>query len=213
MDEAMTLLENVEDGVLKIIVTRGSGGRGYAAPHEINTTRVLARFPLPEYSFDFWNDGVAVKTCETRLGVNPALAGIKHLNRLEQILARAELENSKCQEGLMLDTDNNVIEGTMSNLFCVKNGDLITPDLSRCGVKGVIREEVIKIAREVGLDPNETVFPLEVLYHSDEVFICNSVIGIWPVHQVDAQKFNIGPISHQISQKLSIQRRGVEYVA
>ena len=211
--EAMALCENIEEGVLKIIVTRGSGGRGYTLPAEINATRVLACFPLPDYPAEYWNDGVALKICETRLGMNPSLAGIKHLNRLEQILARAELNDANYQEGLMLDTENNVIEGTMTNLFCVRDGELLTPDLSRCGVKGIIRDQVIKAAKEMGIDMHETTITLQALYNSDEIFICNSVIHIWPVRQLDAHEFMIGPITQRVTQQLNRQGHGRKNVA
>ena len=126
-------------GVLKIIITRGGGGRGYRAPSPSavlatgGVTRMLALYPWPDYPAAFWSEGVAVRVCATRLGCNPALAGIKHLNRLEQVLARNEWDDASVAEGLMLDPQGSVIEGTMTNLFVVRNGQLLTPDVSQCG--------------------------------------------------------------------------------
>jgi 4-amino-4-deoxychorismate lyase len=183
-------------------------------------TRVLAMFPAPQYPKDCWSEGVVVKVCETRLGINPALAGIKHLNRLEQVLACAEWDSTDphsadIQEGLMLDINNNVIEGTKSNLFCVKNGELYTPDLSLCGVKGIIREQVFKHARQAGLNVHEIQMELSGLYQAEEIFLCNSLVGLWPVRLLDDQPFKPGPVRHQLAESLrkNEKEHGVENVA
>ena len=107
--------------VLKIIVTRGSGGRGYRQPDVIQPTRVLSLHPYPDYPEIYKEQGIVVRFCSTCLGLNPSLAGIKHLNRLEQVMARFEWNDPAIQEGLMLDVNGHVIEGTMTNLFYVKN--------------------------------------------------------------------------------------------
>ena len=211
--EAMSLCENIGDGVLKLIITRGEGGRGYMVPDEIMTTRIVAMFPAPKYSEDCWSKGIVVRVCDTRLGLNPALAGIKHLNRLEQVLARAEWNDAEIHEGLMLDAENYVIEGTMSNVYCVKNNELITPDISRCGVKGIIRDQVIKIAQKLGINMYETNFTLDTLYDSDEIFVTNSVIGLWPVRQLENHQFKVGTVSQQISEILNNKKHGIENVA
>ena len=115
--------------VLKLILTRGSGGRGYRQPDVIQTTRVLSLYPFPDYPDIYKEQGITARFCDTRLGLNPALAGIKHLNRLEQILARAEWTDPDIQEGIMLDMNDHVIEGTMTNLFYIKNNTLYTSSL------------------------------------------------------------------------------------
>ena len=180
----------VAQGVLKIIITRGSGGRGYRAPSSSaaltkgGTTRILALYPWPEYPATFWSEGVAVRVCATRLGRNPALAGIKHLNRLEQVVARSEWDDGDVPEGLMLDTQGNVIEGTMTNLFVVCNGQILTPDVSQCGVAGVMRGWVLACARAAGIPAAITALTLDTVTAADEVFVCNSVIGLWPVRKI-----------------------------
>lgn len=210
--EAMKLCKDVDQGVLKIIITRGAGGRGYSTPEQPSATRILAMFPSPGYSADCWKRGIVARLCDTRLGLNPSLAGLKHLNRLEQVLARAEWHDPAIQEGLMLDADDNVIEGTMSNLFCVIDNELSTPDLSHCGVKGVIRDQVIKIATQQGMKINETNISLNALYGADEVFITNSLIGIWPVRQLEYQYFSIGTVTLNISEVFSHIKHGIEDV-
>ena len=153
--EAEGMCGEISEGVLKITITRGPGGRGYATDESAKCSRVIALFPAPRYSEKCWSEGVAVKICNTKLGINPALAGIKHLNRLEQVLARTEWNSADIHEGIMLDINDNVIEGTMSNVFCVRNGELYTPELSSCGVKGIIRDQVLNIAKQMGIAVHE----------------------------------------------------------
>lgn len=207
--EALSLCSGETQGVLKIIITRGSGGRGYRAPPPLSAqvTRILALYPWPDYPATFWSDGVTVRVCTTRLGWNPALAGIKHLNRLEQVLARSEWDDARVPEGLMLDIQGNVIEGTMTNLFVVRNGQLLTPDVSQCGVAGVMRNWVLACARMAGIPSAITALTLDSVNSADEVFLCNSVIGLWPVREVmgviPGCSFQVnGPITSGIMAKL-----------
>ena len=211
--EAKNLCAGITEGVLKITITRGTGGRGYAAGESENNTRVLAMFPAPQYSEACWSEGVVVKLCNTRLGINPALAGIKHLNRLEQVLAHAEWCSKDIHEGLMLDINNNVIEGAKSNVFCVKNGELYTPDLTLCGVRGIMREQVIKLAKQTGILVHETQLTLDDLYQADEFFLSNSLIGLWPVRLLEDHSFKVGPMSRQFASVLRNKTHGVENVA
>jgi 4-amino-4-deoxychorismate lyase len=131
-EEASSLCSSEERVVLKLMITRGSGGRGYRPPQDVLSQRILFRYPWPD-SPDL-SHGIQLRVCQTPLACNPALAGIKHLNRLEQVLARAEWDDPAIHEGLMCDLDGRVKEGTMSNLFWVEDSQLFTPDLSRCGV-------------------------------------------------------------------------------
>lgn len=101
----------------------------------------------------------------------------------------------------------------MSNVYCVKNNELITPDISRCGVKGIIRDQVIKIAQKLGINMYETNFTLDTLYDSDEIFVTNSVIGLWPVRQLENHQFKVGTVSQQISEILNNKKHGIENVA
>jgi 4-amino-4-deoxychorismate lyase len=128
--------ENLVSAVIKIIVTRGQGGRGYGLPNNIQPTICIGVFPPGSYPECNYSQGVSVRICAQRLGCNSNLAGLKHLNRLENVLARAEWKDEKFVEGLLFDTNNNLIEATMSNIFIVNNGDLYTPDLTEAGVAG-----------------------------------------------------------------------------
>src|SRR3972149_5383931 len=137
------LLERHPDGVIKLIVTRGEGARGYAPPARVEPTHLWDVSPLPDYPADWATSGIKARLCQLRLGQQPRLAGIKHLNRLENVLAAAEWNDPDIAEGLLLDISGNVIEGTRSNLFMVRGGTLLTPDMSLCGVAGVQRERVM----------------------------------------------------------------------
>lgn len=196
-----------ESGVLKITVTRGVGGRGYATTGVHEPTRVLTVSPAPEYPASHRTQGVKLRLCEMRLGDNPSLAGIKHLNRLEQVLARAEWDDPDIAEGLLLDNHNNIIEGTMSNLFCVQALEgvrpiLLTPELSRCGVRGVTRDRILEVATQLDIPHQEIDLQLSDLQQASEVFISNSLIGIWPVRQFQTQPYTVGPVTRQLSQAL-----------
>ncbi len=195
--EAFQVSADSDKAVLKLIVTRGSGGRGYRQPANINPTRLFSIHPYPDYPDTFGLQGVTVRYCDTRLGLNPALAGVKHMNRLEQVLARSEWESSDIQEGLMLDSNGSVIEGTMSNVFLVKDKIVHTPLIEQCGVAGIIRQIVLLLARKKQIPVIETALSQDDIDHADEVFLTNCVIGIWPVKQIERRPYNVGPLTKQ----------------
>jgi 4-amino-4-deoxychorismate lyase len=174
------------------------GGRGYRQPDVIEPTRVLSLYPYPNYPLEYTEQGIVTRICSTRLGLNPALAGIKHLNRLEQILARAEWTDSTIQEGIMLDMNGAVIEGTMSNIFYIQNNMLYTADLLYVGVAGIMRSIIISLANAHKLKVVEQHFTQTDLLAAEEVFICNSIIGLWPVKQIDNTRFAVGNITQDI---------------
>lgn len=204
--ESLQMAASAERAVLKWIVTRGSGGRGYRQPAVIKPTRLLSLHPYPEYPPQLQTDGIVARICQQALGQNPTLAGIKHLNRLEQILARAEWQDDAIHEGLMLDRQGRVIEGTMSNLFVVKAGKLLTADLSESGVAGIVREILIEFAHSIGLPLQETCIELSDVWQAEELFISNAVIGIWPIKQLEHQSFNVGPNTLRLQQMLNAAR-------
>jgi 4-amino-4-deoxychorismate lyase len=201
--EADSIIKGAETGVLKLIVTRGSGGRGYRVTETTVSTRIMQLHPWPEYPAANAEQGVKTRLCETRLGRNPVLAGIKHLNRLEQVLARQEWTDDDIREGLLMDAEDNLVEGTMSNLFIVSDGMLMTPDLSRCGVAGIMRTLVLELAEQQGLDPRITPVSRQALLQADEVFLSNSLIGIWPVIAVDESMYRKGAITLQLQTLLA----------
>ncbi len=199
--EAMWLCQGARRAVLKLVLTRGASGHGYAPDSSTAPTRVLWLQPWRGYPSYFARDGVKVRYCVTRLARNPRLAGLKHLNRLEQVLARAELP-ADCAEGLMCDEHGCVIEGTMTNLFAVRNGVLYTPDLSQCGVEGVVRAEVLSHAVGLGLRTACVALTRAELERSEEIFLTNSLIGLWPVRRLEEREYPVGQTTRTIQNTL-----------
>ncbi|HEC13296.1 MAG TPA: aminodeoxychorismate lyase [Acidiferrobacteraceae bacterium] len=183
-DEIVQVCTGQERAIAKLIVTRGTGDRGYRSPSPQGApTRILSLAPWPDHVDRVRRTGARLRYCDTTVSRHPTLAGIKHLNRLEQVLARQEWD-SDFDEGLMCDNHGLVIEGTMSNLFAVSQGAIMTPDLSQCGVAGIVRNWVMEQAQAMeipleigGVDPHR-------LTHADEIFVTNSIIGIVPVRQL-----------------------------
>ncbi len=194
------LRTGASDGVIKIILTRGSSERGYAVSKTSQPTRIVQLSAMPQYDEPFYQHGIRAGFCQHRLSSNPALAGVKHLNRLDNVLARNTLDKH-CQEGVMLDQQGRVIEGCMSNLFFIKQGVLHTPALRDAGVDGVIRQQVLALAKTAGWSCRiSDVTPQDVLT-ADEIFFSNSLIGLWPVRQLD----DITPASIANCQQLAAQ--------
>jgi 4-amino-4-deoxychorismate lyase len=191
------IANHVDRCIIKIIVTRGQGGRGYLPPNNPKPNRIISRYPLPNYPQSYYQQGIELFLCKTRLAQNPQLAGIKHLNRLEQVLARQELPEN-FQEGLVCDFDHFVIEGTMSNVFMVKNKTLFTPSLDLCGVEGIQRENILMLAKQQGIPFHIKNIDLEEIQQADELFLTNSIIGIWPVKKFENKQWKVGAITRQL---------------
>lgn len=204
MREANRVSNGSDRAVLKIIVTRGSGGRGYRAPEVGTPTRIVSLHRWPEYPDRYHERGVDVCVCRTRLGLNASLAGIKHLNRLEQVLARGEW-GDEYQEGLMLDAKDRVIEGTMSNLFVVDEDALVTPSLEQAGIAGIMRERILEQARALGIPCRIESFGLERLQGAQGLFLCNSIIGIWPVRRLEEEGFRLPNLIEALTHELGLE--------
>lgn len=185
-------------GVIKLLLTRGSGARGYRPPDAATVTRILIHDPTPPVS-DAWPvEGLNVRICGLRLSVQPYLAGIKHLNRLENVLARAEWNTPEIHEGLMLDTTGNIVSGVMSNLFLWRDGHLLTPRLEQCGVAGVARARLMRRARAADIDVKETNIGLDEVLESDEIMLSNSLIGLRRVARLGERHWPEPAISPQL---------------
>jgi 4-amino-4-deoxychorismate lyase len=205
IDNLLQQTPSLDNAILKIQITRGTGARGYAVTGSASPTIVLFLSPTNTLLTQQWIDGVSVRICEFQLSESSALAGLKHLNRLENILARAEWKDEYA-EGLLFNQQGYLIEGTMSNIFLIKDGQLITPDLSRAGVAGVMRENIItKISSKLKIECQQKNIVLDDLLNANEIFICNSLIGIWPVNQLDADvisTFTPGKMTRELQTEL-----------
>lgn len=203
-EEIETVAGEPDCGVLKIIVTRGSGGRGYAPRSAGPPTRAVAGFERPDYPREYYEQGIKTRLCGTRLARHPDLAGIKHMNRLEQVLGGAECAENGVPEGIMRDTRGNLVEGTMSNLFLVRGNALITPVLTQSGILGIVRGRILALARASGrVRILESVLTPSDLRDVDEVFFCNSLIGIWPVRRFEDVTYAVGPVTRWLQAALA----------
>jgi 4-amino-4-deoxychorismate lyase len=173
------------EGVLKLIVTRGPGRRGYAPTGHAPCTRILTVHPLPQGLRSGGSTPARLRLCATRLGLNPALAGLKTLNRLESVVARSEWNDARIWEGLMRDVEENVVCGTMSNLFVRRGSHLMTPVLDQCGVAGVMRRWILETAGDLGLRATERRIRWQDLGGAEEVFMSNAVIGLRSVALIE----------------------------
>ncbi|NID15114.1 aminodeoxychorismate lyase [Luteibacter yeojuensis] len=192
LNEALRLADGLDDAVARVTLTRGPGTRGYAPPAAPRPVLAVAVSPLA-LDAPAALAGIAVRLCATRLAIQPLLAGMKHLNRLEQVMARGEWDDPGIAEGLMLDTAGDLVCATAANLFAVFGGRLETPPVDRCGVAGVARAEVMAV-REVA----ETRLNPVRLERADEVFLTSAVRGILPVRVFGARSWQPGPVTRAL---------------
>lgn len=192
--------------VLKLTLTRGSGPRGYRPPLAAAPRRIVQVDPWAAPAPALARDGIRAMVCATRLGRNPLLAGLKHLNRLEQVLANRELAAAGFDEGLMLDDRGHVVSGTRTNLLVVRHGGLQTPTLAECGVAGVMRSVILDLARALAIATQEVYLGLEEIQAADELMFCNALIGIWPVAHLDGapdREFRRRPMTERLQAMLT----------
>lgn len=187
-------------GVLKIIVSRGAAGRGYRPPVAATATRIVALHALRELP----QHALKLRWCETRLGRNARLAGLKHLNRLEQVLAQREWQEGEFDEGLMMDTEGELVCATAGNVFAVRDGTLITPDLRFCGVQGVMRAQVIKAAAKLSIPVSEEPLWPHDVQAASEVFITNAVRGIRSATSLDSSQWSESAVAIRLSRALGL---------
>lgn len=200
--EVQTVAAGRGQCVVKILLTRGESGRGYSPGKACPPDRIISAHPLPDDIHKHSQLGIAAGICNLRLAVQPQLAGIKHLNRLEQVLARAELAQRNVDEGIMLDPDDHVVCATAANIFLVLNGRLLTPRMDRCGVRGVMRAAILQAFRPLC---EQRRIQLDMLPDAQEVFISNAVRGVIPVTRIDHWEYEIGPRTREVQDWLAQQ--------
>ena len=204
--ELQQLGKTQPDGVAKIVITRGIATRGYAPSAQSEPTRILGLSSAAAFPAEYSRQGVRMHVCKLRLGHQVLLAGVKHLNRLENVLAASEWQDQDIAEGLLSDVSGYVISGTRSNLFMLRSNILYTPSLSRCGVAGVQRDRVIDWARQHGVPCKTVDFHLEELLQADEIFLVNSVFGLWPVRELAGYRRTQHPLAWKIQEWLNDER-------
>jgi 4-amino-4-deoxychorismate lyase len=196
-----------QNAVVRVALSRGTGVRGYAYNDKIKPVLWHGVSAYPDGAIQKRSQGIVARICDTRLAHNPLLAGIKHANRLEQIMARSEWQaepNSETvSEGLMLDYQDRVIEGTMSNLFMLKDERCYTPKLNEAGVSGIMRGQVIKALAELNVELEQCQLTTDDLFNADGLFVSNAVIGVWPVIKLQTQDFPIAPLMSKLVAQLA----------
>ncbi|ENA0609106.1 aminodeoxychorismate lyase [Enterobacter bugandensis] len=170
-----------DNGVLKVVISRGSGGRGYSGANCEHPTRMLSVSARPAHYERWRTEGVTLALSPVRLGRNPMLAGIKHLNRLEQVLIRTHLEQTDADEALVLDSEGFITECCAANLLWRKGRDVFTPSLEQAGVKGIMRQFCLHHLARSGFRVVEVSEREEALHTADEVVICNALMPVLPV--------------------------------
>lgn len=173
--------EQSGNAVLKLIASRSAGGRGYRPDPQAGCDWQLSLHPLPPPAR---SGGLHLRWCELRLAMQPALAGIKHCNRLEQVLARAEWIDADIDEGLLLDATGSVVSATAANLFILRDGRWLTPPVDACGVAGVCRGWALD-----ALEAAEQVLAPADVESAEAVFLCNAVRGILPIARLGTRRW------------------------
>ena len=189
---------------IKLIVSRGVGGRGYAPPEPeiVKPTEIVSVHTIPSHYAQWQQRGICLKTSSIRLGLQPLLAGIKHLNRLEQVLIKSYPLPQGFDDWLVADIEDNIIESSMANIFFIKGNQVLTPSLAQCGVAGVMREHVMLALLEQHLNIECLPVGAERLIEFDSAFITNSILGIVDVLAIDSLTFTRTPITAQLRQTL-----------
>lgn len=194
-NEVETLARGSGSAIVKLIVTRGEAmTRGYVFSGAERATRIMLRYP--------WSSGsqerARVAVSSMRLGENPALAGLKHLNRLEHVLAQAERAARQFDELLLFGSSGRLVSGTMTNVFIARQGRLMTPRIDACGVAGVMRRVVLREAQRAGIDVEEGDFIAQDLADAEELFLTNARVGIWPVMRLESRELAAGAVTSHL---------------
>ncbi|HEU4516224.1 MAG TPA: aminodeoxychorismate lyase [Steroidobacteraceae bacterium] len=187
-------------GVVKLIVTRGPGERGYRPPREPRPTRIVMALPWPSWPAHAAGRGARLGWCKSRYARNAQLAGLKHLNRLEQVLARAEWDDADMDEGLMLDDRGLVISATQANLLARIGGQWVTPRLDECGVAGVMRRAFGEWSAGRGSVIEERALNVADVRAAESLILTNALIGAWPVATLDGRPLAVDPAARAFNE-------------
>lgn len=190
-----TSLSNKPCAVIKVIITRGSGGRGYSIEGCSDPLRILSDHDYPHFYQQWQTEGIDIVLCQQQLSINPQLAGLKTLNRLEQVLIKRELDKLDAPEGIVCDTNGYVIEACSANVFLYINQQWVTPKLDNCGVKGVKRRQVIASALKANISIIEKQVSIDDLFNAEAVFLTNALMGIVPIKKLQSHHYSTASFS------------------
>lgn len=202
--EIEQLISHQQPAVIKIIVTRGESARGYNTDSKISPTRIIVCSEWQNNSELKVKKGIQLKLCRTIVSRHPVLGSVKHLNRLENVLARQEWQDDEYDEGLMCDEFGNVVDGIMSNIFISKKGQLYTPVIKHSGVKGIMRNWILEQNKSWDVAEIDRL-TVEMVEQADEILMTNSLIGIWPVRKFNNIEYTVGPVFRKLYEKLKME--------
>ena len=191
-----------EKGGLKVLISRGSGGRGYSGSGCEDTQVVISEFAWPAHYTSWQQDGISLGVCQQRLSHSPMLAGYKHLNRLEQVMLKREAEQHQWPDAVVLDVAGNVVESIASNIFWRKGSTVYTPSLELSGVRGVMRRHVLQLVTELGNCLEIVNSPLDSLLCADEIFITNALMALVPVNEINGITFTQRTLLSELNKRL-----------
>jgi len=181
-----------EQGVIKIVITAGQGGRGYSRKGVGKSNIVISIHDVPPHYEGWQEEGINLGIATHQLGLNPMLKGVKHLNRLEQVLIRAELDQQSKDDLVVTNINNQIIEASAANIFWFKDEQLFTPNLDESGVFGIIRQQVIDSTSDINIVKAD----IKVLEEATAIFICNCVMGIIPVKTYKNRGLMLKPVKN-----------------
>ena len=192
------------DFCLKLLLSRGVGGRGYQPPEKAAITEVISLHPIPSHYRQWQSTGIALQTSTMRLALQTRLAGMKHLNRLEQVLIKAQRLGEGFDDWLVLDTQGTIIESSMANLFLIKNRQVVTPSLHLSGVAGVMREQLIYWFIDAGFNVDIRPVAQIELCEFEHALLSNSLFGVVGVNRIDQLVFSPSELTQKIIRTLSL---------
>ena len=180
--------------VIKLLLSRGEGGRGYSPAGISQPHWYISQSVVPDYAAAL-AQGISIETAELTLSVQPLLAGLKHNNRLEQVLLKQEQARRGVDDLLVLDQLGFVTEAISANVFFYRAGHWYTPELTRAGVAGVMREQLLSQAAVALINWQQ-----HDIKQVEAMFICNALMGIVPIRQLDRRTLDITPVQQFIRQ-------------
>jgi len=203
--QLVSLGEQLEQGLIKVIITRGAGVRGYSSVGCDSPSVIVSTGDLPANYRQLRVKGICVGVSTVALGLNPVTAGLKHLNRIEQVLVRQQIDQHNWQDAIVLDCQGFIVESNLANLFWVDQGILYTPSLDFAGVDGVMRARVLEQAKDLELEVKCDRYRLSSIIGASEIFITNSLMQLVPIVGIEEYKYAIGPITKALSKLLVVE--------
>jgi len=205
IEQLTNLADSLSHGVIKVVITRGEGARGYSSVGCDQPTVIVTSSLLPPHYATLREQGINVGVSTIPLGLNPVTAGLKHLNRLEQVLVRQQIDQEQWDDAIVLDCQGYIVESNLANIFWLKEGTLYTPSLKLAGVEGVMRDFIIEKATELGYDIAIDRYRLGSVMEADEIFVSNSLMQMVPIVMIEERPYSIGVHTAKIASAVVVE--------